>query len=316
MVDYPALFRLLGDAARLRMLHVLGRERLNVSELVAILGIAQSGVSRHLRLMRSGGLIDEDRDGPWTFYRSRADAFNGAVGRVLGELADAGRFRDDEARMKEVLRARAEKRPAPPDGRLVPGRSWAAWARALSFLLPKLRVADLGCGTGQLALEIAPWADWVVGVDRDPVAIRRARGRSKRRGVDNIRWREGDVERLPLADGTVDLAVLSQLLHCLEDPAAGLSEARRILAPGGRVLVLDLVRHKEKWARERLGHTRLGFPPAELKELLQRAGFERVRIRRGDGKRDDPFKVLIADGRVPKSGRNRESRIKNRDSSP
>ena len=301
MIDYAALFRLLGDAARLRMLHALGRERLNVSELVAITGIAQSGVSRHLRLMRAGGLIDEERDGTWTFYKARAAAAgDGAVGRILADVAATGRFRDDEARLKEVLRERAERRPAPPDGRLVPGRSWAAWARALGFILPKLRVADLGCGTGQLAIEVASWADWVVGVDRDPAAIRRARGRSKRRGVDNIRWREGDVERLPLADGSVDLAILSQVLHCLEDPGAALAEARRILAPGGRVLILELFKHGEKWVRERLGHTRLGFLPAELKKVLLDAGFERVHVRRGDAKRDDPFKVVIADGRVPK----------------
>src|SRR5688572_2342060 len=98
-MDYAALFRLLGDEARLRMLHVLGRERLNVSELVAILGIAQSGVSRHLRLMRAGGLIDEERDGTWAFYKARSEASNGTVGRVLGELAADGKFRDDEARM-------------------------------------------------------------------------------------------------------------------------------------------------------------------------------------------------------------------------
>ncbi len=298
MADYASLFRLLGDPARLRMLHALGRERLNVSELVAILGIAQSGVSRHLRLMRSGGLIDEERDGPWTFYRARADASDGVIGRVLGEVAAAGQFRDDEARMKEVLRGRAERRPAPPDGGLVPGRSWAAWARALGCILPKLRVADLGCGTGQLALEIAPWADWVVGVDRDADALRRARGRSKRRGVGNIRWREGDLEHLPLANASVDRALMSQVLHGLEDSAAALTEARRILAPGGRLLVLDLRRHEETWVRARLGHIHLGFTPSELKDLLRDAGFERVRVRHGDGKRDEPFHVLIADGRV------------------
>jgi len=313
MIDYPALFRLLGDEARLRMLHALGRERLNVSELVAILGIAQSGVSRHLRLMRAGGLIDEERDGTWAFYRARAEASNGTVGRVLGELAAAGKFRDDEARMKEVLRSRAEKRPAPPEGNLVPGRSWAAWARALGGLLPRLRVADLGCGTGRLSLEIASWADWVVGVDRDADALKRARRRSKHRGVANVRWRDGDLEHLPLADASVDVALLSQVLHCLEDPAAALSEARRILAPGGRVLVLDLRRHDETWVRGRLGHAHLGFAPSELRKLLRDAGFEHVRVRHGDGKRDEPFKVLIADGRVLKPvGRNRESEIANR----
>lgn len=293
------------------MLHILGRERLNVSELVAILGIAQSGVSRHLRLMRAGGLIDEERNGTWAFYKARAEASNGTVGRILGELVEAGKFRDDEARLKEVLRTRADKRPTQPEGSLVPGRSWAAWARALGCLLPKLRVADLGCGTGRLAIEIASWADWVVGVDRDVEALKRARRRSKHRGVANVRWRDGDLEHLPLADASVDLALMSQILHCLEDPAAALSEARRILAPGGRILVLDLRRHEETWVRSRLHHIHPGFMPSELRKLLRDAGFERVRVRHGDGKRDEPFKVLIADGRVP-----RESSIKNRKPSP
>jgi ArsR family transcriptional regulator len=302
-MDYAALFRLLGDPARLRMLHALGRERLNVSELVAILGIAQSGVSRHLRLMKAGGLIDEERDGTWSFYKARAESSNGIVGRVLEELSEAGKFRDDETRLKEVLRARSERRPAPPDSHLVPGRSWAAWARALGSLLPRLRVADLGCGTGRLALEIAPWAEWVVGIDRDADALRRARRRSKGRGALNVRWREGDVDRVPLPDGSVDLALMSQLLHGLEHPADALSEARRILAPGGRVLILDLRRHNEAWVRARLGHHHLGFLPAELRKMLRDAGFERVRVRHGDGKRDEPFKVLIADGRVPRESK-------------
>lgn len=303
MIDYPSLFKLLGDSARLRMLHVLGRERLNVSELVAILGIAQSGVSRHLRLMKAGGLIDEERDGTWTFYRARSDGSNGTVGRVLEELAGAGTFRDDEARLKEVLRTRSDKRPAVSDGGLVPGRSWTAWARALGTLLPRLRVADLGCGTGRLAIEIASWAEWVVGVDRDADALKRARRRSKHRGVPNVRWRDGDLERLPLADASVDLALLSQVLHCLEDPATALSEARRILAPGGRVLVLDLRKHGETWVRPRLAHIHLGFTPAELRKLLRDAGFEHVHVRHGDGRRDEPFKVLIAYGKVPKTNK-------------
>jgi SAM-dependent methyltransferase len=300
MVDYAALFRLLGDSARLRMLHVLGRERLNVSELVAILGIAQSGVSRHLRLLKSGGLIDEERDGTWAFYQARAEASSGTIGRALAELAEDGKFRDDEARMKEVLRARADKAPTRPEGSLVPGRSWAAWARGLGCLLPRLRVADLGCGSGRLAIEIASWADWVVGVDHDEEALKRARRRSKHRAVGNVRWRDGDVENLPLADASVDVALLSQVLHCLEDPAAALAEARRILAPGGRVLVLDLRRHDETWVRARLGHIRLGFTPAELRKLLRDAGFDHIRVRHGDGTRAAPFKVVIADGRVPK----------------
>jgi len=302
MNEHAAMFRLLGDEARLRLLHVLARERLNVSELVEILGLAQSGVSRHLRLLKGGGLLDEDREGGWSFYRARPGAgANGSVARILAELAGKGAFRDDEARMKEVLRARAERRPPPPGRHLVPGRSWAAWARALGLVLPKWRVADLGCGSGRLSLEIAPWAEWVVGIDKDEELLKKARQRSKLRGVPNVRWREGEVERVPLPDRSVDLALLSQVLHCVDDPAPALAEARRILAPGGRVLVLELRAHRETWVVPRLGHVRLGFAPSELRRLLKEAGFERVHVRHGDGKRTDPFRVLVADGKVAKT---------------
>jgi ArsR family transcriptional regulator len=301
MNEHAALFRLLGDEARLRILNALAREALNVSELVEVLGIVQSGVSRHLRLLKGGGLLDEEREAGWSYYRARPEtATNGAVALILEELRARGAFRDDEARMKEVLRMRSERRPPPAGRHIVPGRSWAAWARGLGLLLPEWRVADLGCGSGQLALEIASWADWVVGIDRDAEVLKKARRRAHVRGVGNVRWREGSVERVPLPDRAVDLALLSQVLHCVDDPAVALAEARRILVPGGRILVLELRAHKETWVVPRLGHVRLGFVPSELRRLLKDAGFRRVRVRHGDGKRDDPFKVLIADGTVAK----------------
>ncbi|HKS17301.1 MAG TPA: methyltransferase domain-containing protein, partial [Planctomycetota bacterium] len=167
--------------------------------------------------------------------------------------------------------------------------------------LPKWRVADLGCGAGQLAIEIAAWADWVVGIDRDAPVLKKARHRARLRGVGNVRWREGTVERVPLTDRSVDVALLSQVLHAVEDPAQALAEARRILVPGGRILVLDLRAHKETWVVPRLGHVRLGFVPSELRRLMKDAGFRRVRVRPGEGKRGDPFRVLVADGRVPKT---------------
>jgi ArsR family transcriptional regulator len=302
MNEHAALFRLLGDEARLRILNALAREALNVSELVEVLGIVQSGVSRHLRLLKGGGLLDEEREAGWSYYRARPEtATNGAVALILEELRARGEFRDDEARMKEVLRTRSERRPPPPGRHIVPGRSWAAWARGLGLLLPEWRVADLGCGSGQLALEIASWADWVVGIDRDAEVLKKARRRAHVRGVGNVRWREGSVDRVPLPDRAVDLALLSQVLHCVDDPAVALAEARRILVPGGRILVLELHAHKETWVVPRLGHVRLGFVPSELRRLLKDAGFRRVRVRPGDGKRDEPFKVLIADGRVANS---------------
>jgi SAM-dependent methyltransferase len=307
------LFRLLGDSTRLRLLRILARDRFNVTELTGILGLAQSGVSRHLGLLRDAGLVVEERDAGYTFYRlaDRAHARPGAAGAehaALWSLLDAQfaasardrAVRADEARLQEVLRLRHENFDAHGDGRqLVPGRSWAAWARALGHLLPPLDVADLGCGEGYLTIETARWAKSVVAVDRSDTVLDRARELARRRRVTNITWKKGDLMKLPLADGSVDVAVLSQALHHAAKPERVLAETVRILRPAGRVLVLDLREHDQSWVRERFGDERLGFRDVELEQLLRNAGLERVRVTVGARKTGDPFTVLIASGTKP-----------------
>ena len=301
MQSASSLYRLLGDEARLRMLRLLSRERLNVTELTAVLGIAQSGVSRHLGLLKESGLVAEQREGGYTYYRAAREDANGL--QPVWDLLDR-QFRDggrdaqvqaDEARLKEVLRLRKESFAIHGgDGRqLVPGRSWAAWARVLGFLLPPVRVADLGCGEGYLSIEAARWASRVVAVDRSKQVLARARDLAKRRGVRNILWKQGDLERLPLADRSVDVVLLSQALHHAADPARALGEAARILVPGGRVLVLDLRRHEQQWVRDRLGDRWLGFDDDELARLLKGANLADVRVRVGARLTGDPFTVLI-----------------------
>jgi len=306
------LFRLLGDSTRLRLLRILARDRFNVTELTGILGLAQSGVSRHLGLLRDAGLVVEERDAGYTFYRL-ADRTDGrgtlnAEHAALWPLLDAQfaastrdrAVRADEARLQEVLRLRHENFDPHGDGRqLVPGRSWAAWARALGHLLPPLDVADLGCGEGYLTIETARWAKSVVAVDRSDAVLDRARELARRRRVTNITWKKGDLMKLPLADGSVDVALLSQALHHAAKPERVLAEAVRILRASGRVLVLDLREHDEAWVRERLGDERLGFRDTELEHLLRTAGFERVRVNVGARKTGDPFTVLIASGQKP-----------------
>src|SRR6185436_8078623 len=175
-----ALFRLLGDDARLRILRLLDAERLNVGELTGILGIAQSGVSRHLGMLKDAGLVTEQREGLYTWYRLSAALAGGENGfgplwpllrAQFQELTQTGEGRADDARLEEVRRLRKEnfEQHGGADARerqLVPGRSWAAWARALGHLLPPLRVADLGCGDGYLTIEASRWASRVIAVDR------------------------------------------------------------------------------------------------------------------------------------------------------
>jgi SAM-dependent methyltransferase len=303
-----SLYRLLGDEARLRLLRVLRRERLNVTELTGILGLAQSGVSRHLGLLKEAGLVVEEKDGGFTYYRlapshesDRAELW-AMLAREFDQAAADPAVRADEARLQEVLRLRKEnfERHGSPDARdarqFVPGRSWAAWSRALGLLLPPLKVADLGCGEGYLTIEASRWASRVIAVDRSEAVLKRARALARRRRVSNVIWKRGELDRLPMRDASVDVALLSQALHHAQNPERAVAEAVRITIPGGRVLVLDLRTHHEEWVRAKLGDRRLGFDDEELKKLLTAAGLREVRVGIGARRTGDPFTVIVAAG--------------------
>jgi len=316
--EASTLFRLLGDEGRLRLLRVLARERLNVTELTGVLGLAQSGVSRHLGLLKDAGLVQEEKDGGYSYYRLTSALAPGSpvtsgnhdsenplramLDRQFEASADDPMLRADDARLHEVLRLRKEnfETHAGPDTRdarqLVPGRSWAAWSRALGMLLPPLKVADLGCGEGYLTMEAARWAARVIAVDRSDTVLRRARGLAQRRRVTNVVWKRGELEHVPIGDGEVDVAMLSQALHHAEQPGRAVAEAARVTTPGGRVLVLDLRAHHETWVRNKLGDRALGFSDAELKRMLTLAGLRDVRVGVGARKTGDPFTVLLASG--------------------
>jgi SAM-dependent methyltransferase len=299
------LLRLLGDPTRLRLLRVLAADALNVSELTGVLGLAQSGVSRHLGLLRDAGLVTEERAGGFTWYR-QSDALSDAASPLapLGAWLTAefnrptADMRADDARLEEVRRLRKESFATHGDDRrqLVPGRSWPAWARAIGLLLPPTEVADLGCGEGYLTMEAARWATRVIAIDRAKDVLDRGKALAKRRRLSNITWKRGEIERVPLPDASVDLALLSQALHHADHPVRALEEAHRILRPGGRVLILDLRDHRESWVTSKLGDRWLGFTESDLDRLLREAGFSSPVVRVGARKTGDPFKVLIASG--------------------
>ena len=305
MQQVSSLFRLLSDSTRLRLLRVLAKDRFNVTELTGILGVAQSNVSRHLGLLKDAGLVTEEREAGYVYYRVAEDARSNGQGALWAlldthfESAGTDRaVRADDARTQEVLRIRKENfETTHGDPRqLVPGRSWAAWARALGHLLPALDVADIGCGEGYLTLETARWARTVVGIDRSAGVLGRAKALAARRHIDNVTWKKGDLTRLPLRDCSVDVALLSQSLHHASDPAQAIAESARVLRPGGRLLILDLREHDQRWVRSRFGDRHLGFSRAGLETLLRGAGMSDVRVHVGASKPGDPFAVLIASG--------------------
>jgi len=290
-------FRVLGDATRLRILRLVAQAPLNVTELVSLVGVAQSSVSHHLGKLKGLGLIREERQAGYSYYSLALEQEDTRwpLIRLAQEAEDEN---GDSARLKDLLRAR-EDRQALNERLLEPGQSWFLWAGALASLLPPLDVADFGCGTGTLSVSIARWARQVWAIDQNPEALAQAKERAAREGRTNVHFLCEDLHRLSLPAGERDLIVISQSLHHVESPAAVLTEAVRLLKPGGKLVVLELMPHEERWVLERLGHKHLGFDPEQLEAALAEAGFQS--ITRESHARDgaSPFRVFLLTGVKP-----------------
>ena len=293
-------FRALGDANRLRLLRLLARTPLNVSELVSLVGIAQPSVSHHLGKLRALGLIREERQAGFTYYSlaiGQEDSRWPLVKLALDAEGDADAA-SDLSRLADLLRQR-EDRQALNDRLLEPGQSFQLWSRALGSLLPRIDVADLGCGSGALTVEIARWAKSVLAIDRSEVALRSARERVRREKLDNVELLAADLVTLDghsLGKRRFDLAVASQSLHFAEDPFKFVRAAHRLIKPRGRLLVLELLPHSEEWVRERLGHRWLGFEPEPLAALLEREGFQSIATEIPAQSASSPFRVFLLTG--------------------
>ncbi len=287
-------FRVLGDPTRLRIVRLLGEAPLNVSELVSLIGVAQSSVSHHLGKLKGLELISEERQGGYTYYSLAIDSSDPRwpLIRLAKEAEDPD---GDRARLTDLLRQR-EDRQALNERLLEPGQSWFLWAQALSALLPPLEVVDFGCGTGVLSVALARWAKRVVAIDNNRDALAKAKERALREKLKNIQFVQEDLHALSLPSGKKDLVVLSQSLHHVVEPKKVLSEAARLLKGGGRVVVLELMPHREGWVKERLGHQHLGFDPDWLERALEDAGFSR--LTRDTHARDgaSPFRVFLLTG--------------------
>ncbi len=283
------VFKTLSDPTRVRILALLAREELAVQELMEVLGMAQSRVSRHLGILREAGLLRDRRDGTFVFYRFREpeeEAWRGAWALVQGALADDPSARRDAAAVDRVIEARAARSRSFFDA---VGPEWDAlrkvWgddmlrARAITRLVPEgLRVADVGTGTGVLALELADAGLEVVAIDHSAAMLDAARRKIEASGTTGIELRRGDVAELPLQDGEMDAAFAHMVLQYLPSPADALAEMARVVRPGGRIVVIDFVRHEKEWMREELGVQWLGFPTEEIEAHFEAAGLGAVRI--------------------------------------
>jgi ArsR family transcriptional regulator len=299
------LLKALADDTRLRILHLLAQEELSGSDLMEVLNLGQSRVSTHLTLLKEVGLVVDRREGRRTMYSIAPGPTAGLLGDVLEENRGAPELAADLAGLDALREARRSNKRAYFDRvaasfgeQLLPGRTWEGLARALLRLAPRARYADLGIGDGLLTLMLAEIAEVVTAVDLSSEMLRQLQLRAKQKGIANIESVEGDIEELPLPDGSHDVVVMSQALHHAHDPLRALREARRVLVPGGTLLVIDLLAHGEEWVRDKLEHVHLGFTEPELERLLATSGFTNVAIQRAARDPQPPhFMTLVASAR-------------------
>lgn len=298
------LLRLLGDGARVRMLRLLAKEELSVVELQEILGMGQSRISMQLSQLKQAGLVELRRSGQKSLYRlltppGAQTILTEVLEKSGAEIAESRH--DDEAlrlvleRRKDHLRGYFDELAGRFGRNYVPGRSWKALSEMLLRLLPPLVIADIGAGEGTLALLLAQSAERVIAVDSSQKMVEYGAGLVERYGLENIEYRLGDMEELPLKEAEVDMVLIHQALHHALHPERALAEAWRILRPGGRIVLLDLLKHELEAARELYGDVWLGFSRVELMAWLGQAGFQSIDISIVDRAAESPhFETIMA----------------------
>jgi ArsR family transcriptional regulator len=307
LISTSRLLKALADDSRLRILHLLEQEDLSGSDLMEVLNMGQSRVSTHLNLLKEVGLVIDRREGRRAVYGIAGGPAAALLAQVMKENQGSPELEADLAGLESLRAARREKQRAYFDRvaasfgeQLLPGRTWEGLARALLQLAPRGRYADLGVGDGLLTLMLTEVAEVVTAVDISGEMLRQLVARAKKRGIANLETVEGEIEDLPLPDASHDVVVMSQALHHAREPVRALSEARRILVPGGRLLVIDLLAHAEEWVREKLEHVHLGFTETDLEQALAAAGFEKLQLQRAARDPQPPhFMTLVATGRKP-----------------
>jgi ArsR family transcriptional regulator len=278
----------LSDATRSRMLLILERHELTVSELCAVLQLPQSTVSRHLKTLADASWVTSRRDGTSRYYTLALDERDAHTRRLWSllreQIATTAGADQDTRRLKGVLGRRQSKSEeffASAAGQWDRLRRELFGAASPLHALPALidsrwTIGDLGCGTGETSAALAPFVTQTVAVDRNGEMLQAARRRL--RGLANVDVRRGELEALPIADGELDAAIMMLVLHHVPDPGAVLQEAARTLKPRGRLVLCDMLPHDHEEYKQQMGHVWLGFSDDQLRRLLGGAGFEDVRI--------------------------------------
>jgi ubiquinone/menaquinone biosynthesis C-methylase UbiE len=303
----------LADPTRARLLLLLERHELTVGELCAILQLPQSTVSRHLKILGDDGWILSRADGTSRYYRLDAtpDEWAGKLWSVVrDDVAASAAAVQDELRERSILAARRSR------SREFFSSVAGEWEKlraelfgdrldlqlTLALLDPRLTVGDLGCGTGVVSALLAPNVARIVAVDASEAMLVAARARLT--PMPNVEVRQGELESLPIADGTLDLALLTLVLHFTADPLRALREAHRTLVPNGRLVVLDMMPHDRSDLQREMGQVWQGFSEQQIRSWMEEAGFDQIRYRPlpADELAKGPVLFAASGNREPETG--------------
>lgn len=295
LLDANAVVTLLKAAAeptRLRILLLLSQGEFNVKDLTRILGQSQPRISRHLKLLAEAGLIERVREGSWAYFHLADATPGGRIGRQI--LASIG-GRTDGLPGRDALRADALKKEREESAQEFFMARAAEWDSIRSLHVEEAQVeaamlaalgpgpfdllVDLGTGTGRMLELFAGRYARALGIDASPAMLSYARAKLDRAGLGQALARQGDICNLNIDDGVASAVVMHQVLHFLSQPSRAIEEAARILAPGGRLLLVDFAPHDHEFLREEFAHVRLGFAKSEIAHWLDAAGLDLLETR-------------------------------------
>jgi len=283
----------LSDSSRLRLTAILMHGEFTVQELTRIMGMGQSKVSWHLKILTDASLLTVKRQGTWSYYRvGEGNRFFSAIREAVeSELAQLPERSADLAAVSAVLEERRKKSQEFFD---LHARQWDELSRTL-LPIPEYRdrllaavpadvkLLEIGIGTGTLLVDLAGSGRDIIGVDHSPAMLEEARRRVLRSGISGMDLRLGEMAHLPLPDRSVECVIANMVLHHAADPLAVIGEAGRVLVAGGLLLIADLARHEREAARDQLADQWLGFGEEELAGWLESAGFTDIAFERVDG---------------------------------
>ncbi len=309
------LLKAAAEPTRLRILLLLSQGELNVKDLTRILGQSQPRISRHLKLLAEAGLIERVREGSWAYFHMAREGAKGELGRGLLSVIDR---KADNLALRDSQRAEAlrrEREQAAQEFFLSRAAEWdsirslhveevqveAAISAALG-LGPFELLVDLGTGTGRMLELFAGRYKRAIGIDASHAMLAYARAKLERAGIGEAQVRHGDLFNLNIDDGAADAVVMHQVLHFLSAPAGAIEEAARILAPGGKLLLVDFAPHELEFLRDEFAHVRLGFAKGEVAAWLEAAGLALSSVRdlvppAGDGAGKVTVSIWLAERR-------------------